>query len=66
MLDAKLTPAQHATGHLVRRTLEESAYWVAVVHARWLEDDVRGHTSGADAGPRSCRRSSGPPSPTAP
>ena len=41
-LDASLTPAQHATGHLVRRTLEESAYWV-VVHARWLEDDAWPH-----------------------
>jgi glutathione S-transferase len=36
-LDAGLTPAQHAQGHLVRRTLEESLYFVGL-HARWVDD----------------------------
>jgi glutathione S-transferase len=36
-LDAKLTPAQRAHGHLLRRTLEESAYFVGL-HDRWVED----------------------------
>lgn len=38
-LDAPLSAEQHATGHLVRRTLEESAYWSGV-YARWFEDDA--------------------------
>ena len=37
-LDAKLTAEQHALGHFVRRTLEESLYW-AVLYTRWLEDE---------------------------
>jgi glutathione S-transferase len=36
-LDDKLTPADHAVGHLVRRTLEEAGYWSGL-HARWLDD----------------------------
>ena len=36
-LDAKLTAEQHAIGHLVRRTCEESLYW-AVLHTRWADD----------------------------
>jgi glutathione S-transferase len=36
-LDAALTPDQHALGHVVRRTLEESTYW-AGVYVRWVED----------------------------
>lgn len=38
-LDAKLTAEQHALGHVVRRTCEESLYW-AVLHARWSDDRV--------------------------
>jgi glutathione S-transferase len=41
-LDAKLTPEQHALGHLVRRTLEESLYWV-LIYSRWLEDGAWPH-----------------------
>jgi glutathione S-transferase len=38
-LDAKLTPEQHALGHVIRRTLEESTYW-AMIYTRWLEDEA--------------------------
>ncbi len=38
-LDAKLSPDQHALGHVVRRTLEESAYFT-VLYSRWLDDEV--------------------------
>ncbi|WP_075098060.1 glutathione S-transferase family protein [Sandaracinus amylolyticus] len=34
-LDAGLSPAEHATGHAVRRMLEEHFYWV-VVYSRWF------------------------------
>jgi glutathione S-transferase len=37
-LDKDLTAEQHALGHVVRRTLEESAYFVGL-YARWLEDE---------------------------
>ncbi len=37
-LDAKLTPGEHALGHLVRRTLEESTYF-PMLATRWLEDE---------------------------
>jgi glutathione S-transferase len=37
-LDANLTADQHALGHLVRRTLEESLYW-PTVYSRWIEDE---------------------------
>jgi glutathione S-transferase len=37
-LDAKLTKEEHALGHLVRRTLEESAYFT-VLYTRWVEDE---------------------------
>jgi glutathione S-transferase len=36
-LDGSLTAEQHALGHLVRRTCEESLYW-AVLHVRWADD----------------------------
>jgi glutathione S-transferase len=36
-LDGQLTPAQHALGHLVRRTCEESLYW-PVLYTRWADD----------------------------
>ena len=35
-LDAKLTADQRALGHLLRRTLEESLYFVGL-YARWVE-----------------------------
>lgn len=35
-LDAKLSPEEVATGHLVRRVLEESTYW-HIVHVRWAD-----------------------------
>lgn len=35
-LDAKLSPEQLATGHLVRRVLEESTYW-HIVYVRWAD-----------------------------
>jgi glutathione S-transferase len=35
-LDAGLTPAQHAAGHVLRRTCEESLYF-CLVYARWLD-----------------------------
>ena len=38
-LDAKLAAEQRATGHLVRRTLEESLYF-AVLYTRWVEDEA--------------------------
>jgi len=37
-LDGRLTPSERATGHLVRRTIEESLYWSAA-STRWLTDD---------------------------
>jgi glutathione S-transferase len=36
-LDAKLTAEQHALGHVVMRTCEESLYWV-ILHTRWADD----------------------------
>jgi glutathione S-transferase len=36
-LDGRLTVSERATGHLIRRTIEESLYWAAV-HSRWLND----------------------------
>ena len=36
--DAKLSPEQVATGHLVRRVLEESTYW-HLVYVRWATED---------------------------
>ena len=36
-LDAKLTPEEHALGHVIRRTCEESLYW-PILHARWADD----------------------------
>jgi glutathione S-transferase len=44
-LDAKLTPREHAMGHLVRRTLEESLYWPGV-HSRWLDEAAWPRVSG--------------------
>lgn len=38
VLDAKLTPEQVATGHAVRRMLEESTYW-NIIHDRWIAED---------------------------
>ncbi len=35
-LDAELRPEQQARGHLIRRTCEESLYFV-LLHARWIE-----------------------------
>lgn len=40
-LDAKLTAGEHALGHVVRRTLEESLYW-PLIYSRWLEDSSWG------------------------
>lgn len=37
-LDAHLTPEQQATGHCVRRMLEEATYFV-VLYARWLDEE---------------------------
>lgn len=37
-LDAHLTAAERARGHLVRRMLEESTYFVSL-YARWMEDE---------------------------
>jgi glutathione S-transferase len=36
-LDAGLDAAQRALGHLIRRTCEESLYFV-ILHSRWLDD----------------------------
>mmetsp|Transcript_30288 Transcript_30288/g.59149 ORF Transcript_30288/g.59149 Transcript_30288/m.59149 type:complete len:277 (-) Transcript_30288:1910-2740(-) len=36
-LDAHLTPAQRAASHLLRRTLEESAYWTVGMEHRWFD-----------------------------
>ena len=37
-LDSRLTKAEHATGHLLRRTLEDSVYW-ATIYPRWCTDE---------------------------
>jgi glutathione S-transferase len=37
-LDAKLSPEQVATGHLVRRVLEESIYW-HIIQVRWVDEE---------------------------
>lgn len=37
-LDARLSPAERARGHLIRRTIEESTYFV-LVYLRWQDDD---------------------------
>jgi glutathione S-transferase len=37
-LDAKLSAEDVAKGHLVRRTLEDSLYWV-ILQERWISDD---------------------------
>ena len=42
-LDADLSPADRATGHAVRRMLEEGAYFAAV-HVRWSLDQGWDHT----------------------
>lgn len=36
-MDADLSEAQHAQGHLIRRTLEEHLYWV-LVYSRWVDE----------------------------
>lgn len=36
-LDAGLDDAQQALGHVIRRTCEESLYWV-LVYARWIDE----------------------------
>jgi len=36
-MDAHLTAAQHAQGHIVRRILEEHLYWV-LLYSRWVDD----------------------------
>lgn len=36
-LDARLSPARRATGHLIRRTFEENLYWVGL-YMRWLDE----------------------------
>lgn len=41
-LDGPLTAEEHAVGHLVRRTCEESLYWTQV-YARWSEEAGFGH-----------------------
>jgi glutathione S-transferase len=38
-LDARLTKEEHAVGHLVRRTCEESLYW-PILYTRWADDAV--------------------------
>jgi glutathione S-transferase len=40
-LDEKLTKAEHAMGHLIRRTVEESLYF-AMLHERWSGDESWG------------------------
>ncbi|HLL01056.1 MAG TPA: glutathione S-transferase family protein [Myxococcaceae bacterium] len=37
-LDAKLSPEQLATGHLVRRALEDSLYW-NIGYERWVDEE---------------------------
>jgi glutathione S-transferase len=37
-LDGRLSASERATGHLIRRTVEDSLYWAAV-HSRWLTDE---------------------------
>lgn len=41
-LDSDLTPEQRAVGHLLRRTMEESLYWVAT-YANFAEDHGWSH-----------------------
>lgn len=41
-LDGPLDAQEHAVGHLVRRTCEESLYWIQV-YSRWSEDEGFGH-----------------------
>jgi glutathione S-transferase len=36
-LDGWLTPAQRATGHAVRRMLEDGTYWI-LIYSRWMEN----------------------------
>lgn len=43
-LDAALGPTERATGHLLRRTIEEHLYF-AGVYERWLTDEGYAHTS---------------------
>lgn len=38
-LDQRLTDEEHALGHLVRRTTEESLYWV-ILQSRWADDEA--------------------------
>jgi glutathione S-transferase len=38
-IDARLSPEEHALGHLVRRTCEESLYW-PLLFLRWGDDDA--------------------------
>jgi glutathione S-transferase len=48
-LDAHLTAAQRARGHLIKRTCEESLYWV-LVYSRWNREDfpkaMKGYLAG--------------------
>lgn len=44
-LDGRLSPAEHAQGHLVRRTCEDSLYW-ALLYSRWGEDEGWAHVQG--------------------
>ena len=41
-LDSWLTPAQRATGHAVRRMLEDGTYWT-LIYSRWMEDKIWHH-----------------------
>lgn len=43
-LDEKLTNEQRAVGHLIRRTLEESTYFI-VLHQRWSDERFWGEVS---------------------
>jgi glutathione S-transferase len=45
-LDAHLTDVQRATARVVRRTLEEAAYFVGV-YGRWIDDEGWPHTRAA-------------------
>ena len=38
-LDGWLTAAQCATGHAVRRMLEDGTYWT-LIYSRWMEDKI--------------------------
>jgi glutathione S-transferase len=38
-LDQNLSPVELTTAHMLRRTFEESLYWVGV-YSRWIEDSI--------------------------